>query len=122
MNCDIDTTTWAVKDICYTAGQEISNNCTFAITDEDGLAVDLSGVDLELQVKYKPEDPLTRAIIVFKTSDATITVSGADNNEITLHGKYQIKGADYYYDLWRDDTEEYIQKGVFRTYNNVTRN
>jgi hypothetical protein len=109
------------KDICYTSGQEISNNCTFAITDENGLAVDLSGVPMELQVKYKPEDPLTRIIIRFRTSDATMTVSGAGNNEITLHGKYQVNAGDRFYDLWRNDNEEYIQKGVFRIYSNTTR-
>jgi hypothetical protein len=122
MNCDINTTTWAEADICYTAGQEISNNCTFAITDEDGNPVDLSGVELEAQVKYKPEDPLTRAIIVFKTTDGTLTVGGVGNNEITFNGAYKINSGDRYYDVLRKDTKEYIQKGIFRIYSNTTRN
>jgi hypothetical protein len=122
MNCNINTTTWAEVDICYTAGQEISNNCTFAITDENGNPVDLFGVEIEAQVKYKPEAPLTRAIIVFKTTDGTLTISGADNNYITFHGAYQVKAGDRFYDVLRKDTTEYLQKGVFRIYPNVTRN
>ena len=121
MNCDINTTTWATVDICYAAGQEISNNATFAITDENGNPVNLLGVQLEMQVKYKPEDPLTRALIVFKTTDSTITISGAGNNYITLHGKYQVKIGLWYHDLYRFDLEEYIQKGRFKIDSNVTR-
>jgi hypothetical protein len=121
MNCDVNTTTWATKDICYTAGQEISNNGTFSVADENGDPVDLSGVELEMQVKYKPEDPLTRAIIVFKTTDGTITVGGSDNDEITLHGVYQVDAGDRFHDLLRKDTTEYIMKGVFRIYANTTR-
>jgi len=122
MICDVNTTTWAEKDFCYTAGQEISNNCTFAVTDQNDNPVDLSGVVMEMQVKYKPEDPLTRAIIRFRTSDATMTVSGANNNLITLHGVYQVTAGDRYADLFRFDIEEYILKGVFRIYANTTRN
>jgi len=121
MNCDINTTTWAEKDICYTAGQEISNNCTFAITDENDNPVDLSSVELEAQVKYYAEDPLSRVIIRFRTADNTITISGANNNYITFHGKYQVDAGDRVYDVWRNDLEEYIQKGVFRIYANSTR-
>lgn len=122
MICDINTETAAEKDICYMAGSEISNNCTYAITDEDDVPVDLSGVEIEAQVKYKPEDPLTRAVIVFKTTDGTISISGASNNYITFHGTYQINGGFYYYDVLRKDVPEYIQKGVFRIDSNVTRN
>ena len=121
MNCDIDTTTWAEKDICYTAGQEISNNCTFDVADASGNPVDLSGVELEMQVKYKPEDPLSRVIIRFRTSDNTITISGVGNDRITLHGVYQINAGDRYHDLIRKDTTEYLMKGVFRVYANTTR-
>jgi len=122
MICNIDTKTAAEKDICYMAGSEISNNGTFAVTDASGNPVDLTGVVLEMQVKYKPDDPLTRAIIVFKTSDSTITISGASNNLITLHGNYQVKTGLWYHDLYRFDNEEYIMAGRFNIVSNVTRN
>lgn len=122
MICDIDTKTAAEVDICYMAGSEISNNGTYAVTDEAGNPVDLSGVELELQVKYKPEDPLTRAIIVFKTTDSTLTISGASNNNITMHGVYQVKIGLWYHDLYRFDLEEYIMEGRFSIQSNVTRN
>ena len=121
MICDIDTKTAAEVDICYRAGSEISNNGTFVVTDEAGDPVDLSGVQLELQVKYKPEDPLTRAIIVFKTTDNTITISGASNNQVTLHGVYQVRIGLWYHDLYRFDLEEYIMAGRFNIVSNVTR-
>jgi hypothetical protein len=121
MNCDINTTTWAEKDICYTAGQEISNNGTYSVTDENGNPVDLSGVELEMQVKYKPKDPLSRVIIRLRTSDGTLTISGVDNNYVTMHGKYQVAAGDRYHDLFRFDTDEYIMKGVFRIYASGTR-
>ncbi len=121
MICNIDTDTAVEKDICYMAGSEIGNNGTFEVSDINGNPVDLSGVVLEMQVKYKPEDPLTRAIIVFKTSDNTLTISGVNNSLVTMHGVYQVTAGDRYHDLFRFDLEEYIQKGVFRITNNVTR-
>lgn len=122
MICDINTQTAAEVDMCYMAGSEMSNNGTFAISDEVGNPVDLSGVELEMQVKYKPEDPLTRAIIVLKTTDSTLTISGANNNYITMHGTYQVPEGLRYYDILRKDIPEYIQKGRFKINSNVTRN
>ena len=122
MICNIDTITAADKDICYMAGTEISTNGFFDVTDANGAAVDLSGIALELQVKYKPEDPLTRALIVFKTTDGTLTVSGASNNRVTLHGVYQPKIGLWYHDLLRKDVPEYIMKGRFNVVSNTTRN
>lgn len=122
MNCDIDTITAAEVDICYMAGTEISNSGTYAVTDINGLAVDLSGIELELQVKYKPEDPLSRAIIVFKTTDGTLTVGGASNNEVTMNGVYQVDAGLRYYDLLRKDVPEYVMFGRFKITSNTTRN
>lgn len=84
MRCDIDTIAAAQYDVCYMAGTEISTNGTFAVTDENDLPVDLSLASLQLQVKYKPEDPLTRALIVLKTTDATLTVGGVYFNNLSL--------------------------------------
>lgn len=112
----------AALDICYYPGSELARKGAYSVTDLDGNAVDLSGVELEMQVKYKPEDPLTRAIIVLKTSDNTLTVGGASNNEVTLHGVHQVDDGNYFHDLLREDIPEYIWSGKFIISSNTTRN
>ena len=122
MTCNIDTKTAADIDICYMNGSELSNNGTFTITDEDGNAVDLSSVELEMQVKWKPEDPLTGAVIVLGTVAGTLVISGALNNTVTMQGVYQVTPRLYYYDLLRKDIPEYIMAGRFNIIDNITRN
>ena len=120
MNCDIDTIRAAEFDICYMAGTEISNNCTFAV-NENGNPVNLLGATLTMYVKYKPEDPNTRAIIEFSTTAGTITISGASNNYITLHGVHQVAKGLRYHDIYWTEEEDYIGKGMFRIDANTTR-
>lgn len=117
--CTIGT---ASLDICYYPGSELARKGAYSVTDLDGTPVDLSGVVLEMQIKYKPEDPLTRAIIVLKTSDGTLTVGGASNNEVTLHGVHQEENGNYFHDLFREDIPEYIWSGKFIISKNTTRN
>lgn len=112
----------AALNICYYPGSELSRKGIFSVTDEDDNAVDLSGIDLEMQIKYKPKDPLTRAVIVLKTSDGTLTVGGASNNEVTLHGVHQVDDGNYFHDLLREDIPEYVWEGKFIISKNVTRN
>ncbi len=121
MICGVDTIKAAEFDICYMAGTEIGNNSTFAVTDENDLAVDLTGATLEMQVKYKPEDPESRAIITFKTSDGTITISGAENNYITLRGQYQVDEGLRVHDIWWEEQKDYLGKGFFKITANATR-
>jgi hypothetical protein len=91
----------ASLDICYYPGSELARKGAYSVTDLDGNPVDLSAAELEMQIKYKPEDPLTRAVIVLKTTDSTLTVGGASNNEVTLHGVHQIDDGNYHHDLLR---------------------
>ena len=109
-------------DICYYPGSELAQKGAYSVTDLDGNPVDLSGIELEMQIKYKPEDPLTRAIIVLGTVAGTLTVGGASNNEVTLHGVHQIDEKHYYHDLLRKDIPEYVWAGKFIVSTNVTRN
>lgn len=121
MSCDINTETAVVKDVCYMSGSELSSNCTYAVIDADGDAVDLSAVSLVTHIKRRRTDPIAKALIVLKTSNNTITVGGAGNNEITWHGVHEIDQDVYYYDTLREDIPEYIQKGKFLVSGNVTR-
>ena len=108
-------------DIEYYPGSEISRKGFWTVTDQDDNPVNLTGVELEMQVKFSPKDHLSRAFIVFKTTDGTITVGGDDGNEITLNGVYQIEERHYYHDLLRKDVNDYVWYGKFIVTTNVTR-
>jgi len=112
----------AKVDICYYPGSELSRKGVYSVFDLDENPVDLSAAELEMQIKYKGADPLTRAIIVLKTTDGTLTVGGVNNNEITMHGVHQKDEGYYFHDLLRKDIPEYVWTGKFIISTNVTRN
>lgn len=86
------------------------------VTDEDGVAVDITSSTLEFTVKTQADDDATdsTAIIsktVFVTSgtsgQATIPISESDTN---------ITPKTYFYDLWRvkpDGSQYVIKRGKF---------
>lgn len=109
----------ANQDIDYYSGSEIGKSYT--VTDADGNAVDLSGATLEIQVKRRATDPLSKVLAFFKTEDDTITISGAGNNVVTLHGVHQMDQDIYYQDLFWEEEDDYIWEGKFLVVGNVTR-
>jgi hypothetical protein len=52
-------------------------------------------------------------LLFLKTTDGTLTVAGASNNEVTLHGVHQLEEGIRYHDLLRKDVPEYIWEGYF---------
>jgi len=112
----------ATLNICYYPGSELARKGAYSVTDLNGNPVNLSGVELEMQVKYKPEDPLSAVVIRLRTTDGTLTVGGVNNNEVTLHGVHQVDEHNYYHDLLRKDIPEYVWEGRFIASKNTTRN
>lgn len=111
----------AKQNIDYYSGQELSQLGVFTVTDGDGDPVDLSGQELELHVKKFKTDSLSDALIILKTSDQTLIVTGVDDNEVVLNGVHQIDKGKYYQDLFWADVPDYIWEGDFMVKGNVTR-
>lgn len=118
MSCDLNTIAAAEKDICYYSGD--AYDMTFAVTDENGNAVDLSGKDLAFQVKRRRTDPTSKALISLTTTSG-ITVSGASNNVVTLALEASIDQDVYYHDLENSTDKETIMFGKFLVTGDVTR-
>lgn len=109
------------KDVCYLAGTQISKNSARSVADLAGNPIDLSGQTLITHVKRRRTDPTSEAIIIFQTSDNTLTISGALNDVITWVGVHQIDQDIYYYDTWWVEEEDYLERGKFIVKGNVTR-
>ena len=81
---------------------------TYTITDEDGLAVDLSGDTLTFTArKRKPGD------VVFTLSTASeITISGDDNNVVNITFNNDLDERSYVYDLYDNTDDQTLMYGL----------
>jgi len=93
-------------DIQYYSGDVRS--LTFAVTDENDAAVDLSAKSLVFTIKKRKSGEVVGSL----TSAAGITVAGASDNEVTLALSFDLEEMDYRHDLYIL-TEDTIIYGKF---------
>lgn len=92
---------------------------------DDGVPVNFVGADIKLQVRKNSNQPI---VLEWKTSDASIIISGASNNIISMAAKtgtvMDIEGFPYLYDvqalLSTGVTNTYLE-GTFEIVNDITR-
>lgn len=109
----------AYIDIDYYSGDEMDKS--YAVTDADGAAVNLTGVALIMQVKRRRTDPVAKVLAEFRTDDNTLTVSGANGNIVTLSGAHALDQNIFYQDMERQDVPETVWYGKFLVIGDVTR-
>lgn len=104
----------AIYNITYYANDVFDLSIT--VTDQDGVAVDLSGKTLYFTLKksYKYNEP----ILTLSTA-SEITVSGASNNIVTFSGTYDLELNRYAYDLHNSTDDETIMYGTFIVTQNI---
>lgn len=103
-------------NISYNNNDELDK--TYAVTDEDGLAVDLSAKDLRWTVKRKKTDD---SALILLTTDDGLTVGGDDNNEVTLSGTHNLEGRAYHHDLENTSDNKTIWTGILSVTGDVSR-
>ena len=106
----------ATHDIVYYRNDVL--DLAITVTDQDGVAVDLSGKTLTFQARKKKTSTST---VINISTPSKITVSGASNNVVTFSGTYDLAERSYYYDLENTTDSETIMCGMFIVTGDVTR-
>ena len=86
-----------------------------------GLEVDVSGDELNAQIKKNRSDSEDKAVANLSTTDGTIVVSGVDGDIVTLLGQYDLKRDSYYIDIENTTQKNTIRYGRFNVTADTTR-
>lgn len=114
----LDSRKAASNDIKYYQNDVF--DMSIEVTDQDGIAVNLSSKTLKFQVKKKKIDAEADAVVDIST-DSEISISGASNNIVTFSGTYDLPQRSYYYDLENTTDNETIMYGRFIVTGDVVR-